>query len=295
MKIILSEIDAFYIVTPDGKIYSKRQKAYLKPTVINRKNHSYAVILLTINGKRSKYVMHDIIANYFVPHPKDYTDDSYVVAAKDGNLLNYCSDNLFWKRRPNKCRKCGDKINIPASGLCPLCTRKEKAQNVEFNALSLNGKKLYQAYIQGDKISDICTAFSMQQQYFYKMTARPLNADTFNWIAGYAERERNKKSNNPSLACGRCGKQMHNINTYRGHSFCRQCRTALDRIEKYPELDLLRLEKKDREILQLFFEGLSYPDMARCLGISNKTRVRDIVMELLSRASVQEDINSSKK
>lgn len=80
-----------YFVTSDGKIYSLKYKnpRQLK-THINR--GGYERVGLCRNGKQKLFLVHDIVANAFVPNP----DNKPYVNHKDENKLNNVVDNLEW-------------------------------------------------------------------------------------------------------------------------------------------------------------------------------------------------------
>lgn len=86
-------IDGFpnYEITYSGKIISNTRSntKYLKPIV---KDNDYLYINLWNKGKQSQFLLHRLVAIYFVPNPlnKKYVNH------KDADKENVCADNLEW-------------------------------------------------------------------------------------------------------------------------------------------------------------------------------------------------------
>lgn len=78
-----------YSVTPDGRIWSKANGIYLKPSVVL----GYAKVQLTTNdGDRRIYPVHRLVAYAFIPNP----DNLPCINHKDENKLNNAVGNLEW-------------------------------------------------------------------------------------------------------------------------------------------------------------------------------------------------------
>lgn len=90
--------DGIYQISNTGMIKSTNKSNkhfnqpfhYLKPTVSS--NGYKQVTLYTKDRKRSKYLVHRLVAEYFIPNPHNYS----CVNHKDENKLNNNSDNLEW-------------------------------------------------------------------------------------------------------------------------------------------------------------------------------------------------------
>ena len=78
-----------YVIYPDGKVWSKISKRYIA-TFIN--NSGYQVVRLWENNTEHKFLVHRLVAEYFV-HKPFWCD---VVNHKDGNRLNNVYSNLEW-------------------------------------------------------------------------------------------------------------------------------------------------------------------------------------------------------
>jgi hypothetical protein len=80
-----------YIVTSEGEIYSRKYKTPRRlKTHINR--GGYERVGLCRDGKQKLFLVHDIVAETFIPNPgrKPYVNH------KDENKLNNAVDNLEW-------------------------------------------------------------------------------------------------------------------------------------------------------------------------------------------------------
>lgn len=93
-----------YLVTPDGKIYSKKSNKYLAPSknkggylVIDLYgdkygDKDYSVYSRKRHAKRKKFRVHRLVAMYFLPNPHSYEEVNH----KDKNRTNNCVQNLEW-------------------------------------------------------------------------------------------------------------------------------------------------------------------------------------------------------
>lgn len=78
-----------YMVFEDGKIYNSKTNKYLKPRI---NNEGYANIYLHKNGFGKNFKLHRIVAEAFIPNPKNLKEINH----KDFNKLNNNVDNLEW-------------------------------------------------------------------------------------------------------------------------------------------------------------------------------------------------------
>jgi hypothetical protein len=81
--------DYKYMITDLGRVWSSKSKRFLNPTNHNR---GYLHITLSRNGRVKKYLIHRLIAIYFIPNPNKLPEVNH----KDGNKRNINIDNLEW-------------------------------------------------------------------------------------------------------------------------------------------------------------------------------------------------------
>lgn len=83
-----------YTITTAGEVFSTkyRQKRQLKPRINSR---GYMYVNLSKNGKYKSYRIHCLVANAFIPNPKNLPEINHI----DGNKLNNKIDNLEWCTR----------------------------------------------------------------------------------------------------------------------------------------------------------------------------------------------------
>lgn len=104
-----------YLIYPDGRIYSKRTKdfmsCYLNPV-------GYYTVGFSKDGERSRFYVHRLVAECFVPNPQNLPEVNHI----DENKLNNHVDNLEWCSREYNCsygtrskkigEKCGKSVEM---------------------------------------------------------------------------------------------------------------------------------------------------------------------------------------
>ena len=90
-KEIFKEIPFYedYLISNIGRVYSKKSDKFVKCWINNR---GYLSITLCKNGKRKNYLIHRLIAQAFIPNPKNLP----MINHKDENPLNNNIENLEW-------------------------------------------------------------------------------------------------------------------------------------------------------------------------------------------------------
>ena len=78
-----------YIISEYGDVFSIYTQAILSPYITNK---GYKSIDLVINGQRTKWLIHRLVAFTFIPNPNNYP----IVLHKDNNKLNTHVSNLSW-------------------------------------------------------------------------------------------------------------------------------------------------------------------------------------------------------
>lgn len=79
--------EGLYSATTDGRIYSERNKIYLKPFL---DKDGYYTVNLSKNGKAKTYRVHRLVAQTFLENPNDLP----CINHKDENRINNCVKNL---------------------------------------------------------------------------------------------------------------------------------------------------------------------------------------------------------
>jgi hypothetical protein len=78
-----------YIITEDGKLYSKKSKRFLKS---RSDKDGYIVVTLCVNNKTYRKRIHIVVAQIFIPNPNQFR----VVNHIDGDKTNNHFSNLEW-------------------------------------------------------------------------------------------------------------------------------------------------------------------------------------------------------
>lgn len=82
----------YYYVDNKGRIFSLKNNMYLKPEV---SGGGYLRVQLSKNGEKQKFLVHRLVAQYFVKNKEGKPEVNH----KDGNKLNNKSSNLEWVTR----------------------------------------------------------------------------------------------------------------------------------------------------------------------------------------------------
>lgn len=99
-----------YLISSYGRVWSIRSKKWLKYSV---PSNGYAQVGLSLNNKRTSYMIHRLVAKTFLQKPtnKDYVNHI------DGNKLNNRVNNLEWvTRSENEKHAFANKLKIPTRG-----------------------------------------------------------------------------------------------------------------------------------------------------------------------------------
>jgi len=91
-----------YVITKDGKVYSKITKKFLKP-IINKNGHSY--VTFSKNNKKKNFYIHTLVASLYLTNPQNYS----TIIHKNGDKADNKKENLEWVKFYNQ------KINFKSS------------------------------------------------------------------------------------------------------------------------------------------------------------------------------------
>lgn len=101
----MEEIKGFpdYFVDKDGNIYSKKRNKGIFKKLIPLRANKYLQVGLWIDGKCYQKKIHRIVAQTFIPNPKNKPEVNH----KNGDKYNNKVDNLEWvTRSENERHKC---------------------------------------------------------------------------------------------------------------------------------------------------------------------------------------------
>jgi len=121
-----------YLIYPDGKVYSKYSKRYLKP----KKDNSKGYLMYSLNGKAIK--IHRLVAEHYIPNPENKPQVDHINRDKTDNRV----ENLRWVTRTENCQNRG----IPI-------TNKSGHKNIYFRKDKINKPWIYQRVFDGKKIT----------------------------------------------------------------------------------------------------------------------------------------------
>ena len=85
-----------YEISRDGKIFSVAHnwRGYGRRQLVSSLNyHGYPSVRLTVNGKRTRYAVHVLVAKEYLPIKPS---EEHEIRHLDGNKLNSAAENLAW-------------------------------------------------------------------------------------------------------------------------------------------------------------------------------------------------------
>ncbi len=85
----IANFEEKYLITPEGKIFNKKDNTY-KSLHIN--NKGYLATTLSLNGVKKQILVHIIVALHYIPNPYKHP----IVNHMDGNKTNPNKNNLEW-------------------------------------------------------------------------------------------------------------------------------------------------------------------------------------------------------
>ena len=84
-----------YLISSDGKVYSKKSKKILKP-IVNSNNHCY--VTFSVKGKKKNFYVHTLVARLYLSNPNNYSTVIHINGDKSDNS----SKNLKWVKFYNQ-------------------------------------------------------------------------------------------------------------------------------------------------------------------------------------------------
>ena len=95
--------EGLYMVSDDGRIFSWRSSSIMKPVLrSSSKYQTYYRNGLTKDDKETKYAIHRLVAEAFLPNPENKSLVDHI----NGNTLDNRVENLRWATAQENCRNC---------------------------------------------------------------------------------------------------------------------------------------------------------------------------------------------
>ena len=88
--------EGLYAVTSCGRIWSYRRKMFLKPVL---DGHKYLTVKLSKNGVQTRFKIHRLVAEAYIPNPLGLSDVNHKNEDKSKNYIN----NLEWMSHADNC------------------------------------------------------------------------------------------------------------------------------------------------------------------------------------------------
>lgn len=136
-----------YLIYPDGKIWSKRKKKYMKPAT-HRKGYLYLILYNDINKKTLR--IHRSVAIHYIPNPNNYPEIDHINRNKKDNRI----ENLRWATRSMNMLNIGLK-NSNTSGHKYIIFRKNRNKWM----FQMRNQYIMKRKLCESKIDAICIKF----------------------------------------------------------------------------------------------------------------------------------------
>lgn len=150
MNEIWKDIDGYeglYQVSNLGRVKSLNYNHTRKEKILKfgkiSKNRDYLQVNLCKNGKVKRHLVHILVAQAFIPNPKNLPQVNH----KDEDKTNNCVDNLEWISRKENCNYGTRNLRISEKLTNGICS-----------------KKIYQYSLDGTFISEWPSAHEIERQ-----------------------------------------------------------------------------------------------------------------------------------
>ena len=199
-------LDGRYRLFEDGSIYRILPNGVEIQLFQRPANYKYFTICYCENGKTYHKYIHRLVAQYFVPNPRN----AQIVHHKDGNRHNNAASNLEWvtprehqtKKHPLtpsssygldlRCEVCGAKLSDwhNKSRICTKCKRelkkkarlenicKERQRMIEgypFTALTAAQRNVMHLWLAGKGYTEIAKALGFSKQNAFSTVQNAIN------------------------------------------------------------------------------------------------------------------------
>lgn len=108
MRKVIDGYEDLYEVSQNGEVKSLLKNRLLKPW---KHKKGYLVVTLTKDKKHNHFYVHRLVAEAFIPNPKNLPQVNHI----DGNKENNCVTNLEW------CNDDENRIHAYRNGLRKMC------------------------------------------------------------------------------------------------------------------------------------------------------------------------------
>lgn len=120
-----------YLIYPDGKIWSKFSKKFLK---LQNDKDGYKIINLSKNGKLKTHKIHRLVALHYIPNPNNLPQVNHKNCKKDDNNI----ENLEWCDHSYNNQSFNKEVNVGT-------INKTKYNTYEYR-LIVNGKYFFKNF-----------------------------------------------------------------------------------------------------------------------------------------------------
>ena len=91
-QVDIKGFEDYYQITDDGRVWSKRKKRFLKPSVTP--SGYCTIVLYGLNSNKPCYI-HRLVAEHYIPNPNNYLEVDHINTLRNDNR----TENLRWVTR----------------------------------------------------------------------------------------------------------------------------------------------------------------------------------------------------
>lgn len=168
-----------YYLSKDGSVLSRKKKIpnILKQQTQNNEKNKPRIITLHAAGKHKTFLLSFLMATTFIENPNKYT----IIKFKDGNKLNYHSDNLEWSDNPFESKDTWEIVkNYPNYEICENGVRNIKTKKMLVPQIDVSGYPTTQLKNTNKKRENVGIHILIAKQYI----PNPSNLPEVNHIDG---------------------------------------------------------------------------------------------------------------
>lgn len=126
-----------YEITKDGKVINKKRNKELKPQLLPK---GYVGVNLVHNGKRSKFLLHRLIAEKYIHNPENKPCINHINGIKNDNRI----ENLEWVTYKENCEHRNNVLDNHVRGERCGTAKLKNTDAIEIREKYKNGKTLIQ-------------------------------------------------------------------------------------------------------------------------------------------------------
>ena len=107
-----------YLIYETGDVFNDKFNRFLTPSLLK---DGYLQFGLCKNSKKKQFLVHRLVATYYIPNTNNYREVDHI----DGDKTNNCVDNLRWITRSENCNAFKKKYSNNTTGVTNISYHKK--------------------------------------------------------------------------------------------------------------------------------------------------------------------------